>query len=151
MFQVGDIGLAQAFLNSAKDVFMDRSAMLAHAVALQTWHVHSVPSLDRFPLEELKAVQAEEVAFAAQAVWKDAAKDLAVALEKRAKQASACHGGAPSSTAGVTAALQASEGQPLSPAARWLSACLPAGCPLVFGRQRSSDMRCILHRHQCVC
>ena len=45
---------------------MDRSAMLANAIALQTRGFPSVPSLDEFFLEYLKGLQAEEVALTAQ-------------------------------------------------------------------------------------
>ena len=116
----------QNILEDAKGVFMDRKAMVDHAIALKAWAVPSVPSLASFPLEYLEYLQAVQTA---EADREDAAKDLAEALEKRAEQASACHEGAPRSTASATAALQASEGQPLLPAALWLSARLPAGWP----------------------
>lgn len=116
--------------------------MVDHTITLKTWSNPPAPSLDGFTLDELKAVQREDVAHTvqpdgehgkdvavtAQTARNDAAEDLEKALKMRSEQASACHEGAPRSTAGVTAALQASEGQPLSPAACWLSAHLPAGC-----------------------
>ena len=101
-------------MNNAKGVFLHRGAMLAHAIRLQAWSVTPVHSLGEFSLAQLEAWLNVEVA----------AADLANALE----QASACHEGAPNSMAGAILALQAGEDQPLSPAARWLSARLPARC-----------------------
>ena len=53
-------------LNSARGILMDRSAMLANAIALQIRGFPSMPSLDIFFLEYLKGLQAEEVALTAQ-------------------------------------------------------------------------------------